>query len=59
MTGGSLLFSRASRDDLYERLLKEKDKQITILAEEIDYLRLQLGIQTRRTAVAKNASSPR
>lgn len=45
-----------SRDDLFERLLKEKDKQITILAEEIDYLRLQLGIQTRRQSAAQNPS---
>lgn len=28
---------------LYERLLREKDRQIDILAEQIDYLRVQLA----------------
>lgn len=32
---------------LYERLLKEKDRQITILADEVDYLRVQLGLAAR------------
>lgn len=47
---------RESRDDLYERLLKEKDKQNLILADEVDYLRNQLGMQSRLRATAKNPS---
>lgn len=39
------LFS--TKADLYERLLKEKDRQITILADEVDYLRFQLGLAAR------------
>ena len=54
-TGVSLKLSPTSR--LYERMLKEKDKQITILADEIDYLRMQLGMQTRQRAQAINPSN--
>jgi hypothetical protein len=37
------LFNRPSRDDLYEKSLREKDRLIEALAEQIDYLRAQLG----------------
>lgn len=31
------------RNNLYERMLREKDRQIDILAEQIDWLRMQLA----------------
>lgn len=34
---------RQSQSALFERLLKEKDQQIKILAEQIDYLRVLLA----------------
>jgi hypothetical protein len=34
---------RPSRDDLYAKLLDEKDTQLRILAAEIDWLRAQIG----------------
>lgn len=34
---------------LYERMLHEKDRQIDILAEQIDYLRAQLALTGRFT----------
>lgn len=30
---------------LYERIIAEKDRQIDILAEQVDYLRMQLAIR--------------
>lgn len=36
-------FNRPSRDDLYEKSLREKDRLIEALAEQIEYLRIQLG----------------
>lgn len=39
---------------LYEKLLEEKDKQILILSDQIDHLRLQLGQQVLTAAQAKN-----
>ena len=32
------------KEALYERLLKEKDREIEILADQIDYLRAQLAL---------------
>lgn len=34
---------RPSRDDLYAKLLSEKDTQLRILAAEVDWLRAQIG----------------
>ncbi|MDE2098592.1 MAG: hypothetical protein KGL39_15160 [Patescibacteria group bacterium] len=33
------------KEALYERLLKEKDREIEILADQIDYLRAQLAMR--------------
>lgn len=42
---------------LYERLLKEKDRQVDILAEQIDYLRAQLAMRgTHAPGAALNPS---
>ena len=46
-----LLLKRPSRDDLYERLLEERDRQIRILVAEIDWLRAQLGRPSLPAAV--------
>lgn len=35
---------KVGKSALYERLLKEKERQIDILAEQIDYLRVQLAL---------------
>lgn len=48
-----LKFGKAA---LYERLLTEKDRQITILVDEIDYLRAQLAM--RGTHVPGAAVNP-
>lgn len=44
------------KDALYERLLKEKDRQVEILADQIDYLRAQLA--SRGIAVPGAALNP-
>lgn len=36
-------FTRPSRDDLYEKALAEKQRLIEALAEQVEYLRIQLG----------------
>ena len=50
------MFFKFGKSALYERLLKEKDRQIDILAEQIDYLRMQLAI--RGDAVSKPIQLP-
>jgi hypothetical protein len=47
---------RSADAKLYERLLKEKDRQVEILADQIDYLRAQLAI--RGTFVPGAAANP-
>lgn len=47
---------KIGKDALYERLLKEKDRQIDILADQIDYLRAQLA--TRGVFVPGAAVNP-
>ena len=36
---------KVGKEALYERLLKEKDREIEILADQIDYLRAQLAMR--------------
>jgi hypothetical protein len=50
------MLRRKTREDLWERLLAEKDRQITILADEIDYLRAQLHMAPRNRPEPKNPS---
>jgi len=50
-----LKFGRAA---LYERLLKEKDRQIDILAEQIDYLRAQLALAGKALPVPTTPVRP-
>lgn len=40
---------KVGKEALYERLLKEKDRQIEILADQIDYLRAQLAMRGTHT----------
>jgi len=42
---------------MYERLLTEKDRQIEILADQIDHLRLQVGTPNWAKREALNPSS--
>lgn len=51
-----MIFFRSSQRALYERLLEEKDRQIALLAEEVDYLRLQLGTAKLRAVEPVNPS---
>lgn len=54
------MLRRPSRNALYERLLEEKDAQLALLTEEIDYLRATRGQPSLPRALAppKSTATP-
>ncbi len=50
--------SRPSRDQLYEKALREKDRLIDVLAEQVEYLRVQLGRPSWSSPLSPHAPTP-